>query len=389
MSDNLEEGIFEVVHKSESKSRDKSGTIRVETSIKGLVYRTNVYLNGFLIDAKEVSCIDLATLENGHSLFKQRYLATHYAFEQQYFMEKVFVKVLDDEGIYVEGEGKCVVNTYIFENIVKNEILVDEYEIDVYETEVEEELVNDKQNFKRKYTKLHRDVVKENILVPKFPVNTFLNPTLKKFPLYDRNPMYAFYLFIVTVFLVLWIISKIMCGRALPKLAKGIGGANASLVVRDMQKSICFKSKDKKEVESQKRELLSDKLYKDGYLILPQKVEFKDNKQIKTVYVKNTLDGDLIVKLNNKIIDNLESVMVTPEMLINVLTPTSIILKPDAIGSFEFKIEDSFLQSGDIKEGKYSGKLVFEVIKVKYNKVMVNTVSFGFNVTKDQNASKE
>ena len=110
MSENVEEDIFEVVHKSEGKSRDKSGHISIETAVKGLVYRTNVYLNGFLIDAKEVSSIDLATLENGHSLFKQRYLATHYAFEQQYFMEKVFSKVLtncSDNCFFIRIRTEC------------------------------------------------------------------------------------------------------------------------------------------------------------------------------------------------------------------------------------------------------------------------------------------
>ena len=111
--------IFEVVHKSEGKSKNRTGKVYIETSVKGLIYRTNVYLNDFLIDAKEVSCIDLASLENGQSIFRDRYLATHNAFEIQYFLDKIYAKVLSDEGDYIEGDGKCSVNTYVFENIIK------------------------------------------------------------------------------------------------------------------------------------------------------------------------------------------------------------------------------------------------------------------------------
>ncbi|MBN2823885.1 MAG: hypothetical protein JXQ76_01065 [Campylobacterales bacterium] len=390
MAQNQEEGVFQIVHKSRGKSKDKSGIVTIETAMKGLVYRTNVYLNDFLIDAKEVSCIDLASLENGSAVFKQRYLATHKSFEQQYFMDKVFANVLTTKGDYIQGEGECVVNTLIFENIIKTEVIVDEYEVDSMEVEVEPELVEDKVNFKRKYTKLHHDMVKENIIVPKFPVNTFLNPILKKFPFYKSSPMKAFFLFLVTVALVLWIVSKIICGKAIVKIVKAVGGKEASFVVKDMQKGMCVKGGgDQAVLESEKKELIYDKLYKDGYLILPEKVEFQDNSQIKTIYVKNTLDGDLIVTLNNKIVDNLESTVVTAEMLIRMLTPTRIILKPGEIGSFEFKIEKSFLQNSQIVEGPYTGKLIFEVIKVRYNQTMLNAVTFGFNVTKDQNTTKE
>ncbi len=388
MAEKSDSNIFGVVHKSEGRSRDKSGTITIETATKGLMYRTNVYLNGFLIDAKEVSCIDLATLENGQSVFKQRYLSTHKAFEQQYFMEKVFAKVLTTAGQYMQGEGKCTVNTYIFENIIRNEILVDDYEIDTVETETEPELVEDKVNFKRTYTRLHTQAVRENILEPKFPVNSIFNPVIKRFPLYGRNPLYAFYLFVLTVIFVLWIISQIICGKALVKITTSIAGKEAGLVLRDMQKGMCIKSKNAKEEQSETKELIYDKLYKDGYLILPESVTFSDLSQIKTIYVKNTLDGDLIVNLNNKIIDNLDSKIVTPEMLVNVLSPTRVILKPDEIGEFEFKIEKSFLDNDQVLEGKYTGKLVFEVIKVRYNRTMVNSVAFTFDVTKEKNATK-
>ncbi len=375
-----EDSIFESVYKSDGKSKNKTGKISIETSTRGLVYRTNVYLNDFLIDAKEVSCIDLATLENGQSVFKDRYLATHSAFESQYFLDKIYIKVLSDEGNYSEGDGKCIVNTYVFENLVKNEVVVDDYEVDVAESEIEDKIVNDKKAFKLKYTKLHKDFVKDNIDIPKFPVNTFLNKTLKKFPLYDRNPMYAFYIFLATVMFVLWIISLVVCGRALPKIVKKIGGKEASLVVRDMQKSMCIRGK--KEVKSEKKELLHETLYKDGYLILPQKLVFSENRYIKTIHIKNTMDGDLIVKLNNKVIDKFDSPLVTPEMVINVLTPKSVVIKPDGIGLFEFKIEDSFLQDSSVAEGSYTGRLVFDVTKVKYNKTENKSISFTFNVVK-------
>ncbi|MDQ7084741.1 MAG: hypothetical protein Q9M36_07325 [Sulfurovum sp.] len=245
INSNLESTIFEVVYKSTGKSKNKRESIRIETSVRGLLYRTNIYLNNFLIDAKEVSCIDISSLESAQSVFKERYLATHYSFEQQYFLEKVYTKVLSDTGKYIEGEDNCVVNTYIFENIIKSEILINDVEIDVIETELDPAIANDKKIFKIKYTKIHKEAMSDNILIEVFPVNTMLNNTLKKFPRYAQNPMHAFYFFIATVILVLWILSFIICGKAMPKLVKSIGGKEASLVVKDMQKKPLSQIKNK------------------------------------------------------------------------------------------------------------------------------------------------
>ncbi len=380
----VQEAIFETIHQSSGKSKNGGENIRIETSTRGFLYRSNVYLNDFLIDAKEVSCVDIALLENAQVLFKERYLSTHYTFEKQYFMEKVFTKVLSDKGRYIDGDGKCVVNTYIFENIVKNEVLVDDVEIDSVETELEGSIVNDKKIFKIKYTKLHKECIVENISIEKFPVNTFLNNTLKKFPRYEQNPMHAFYFFVATVVLVLWIISFIVCGRAMPKLAKKVGGREASLVVRDIQRSICIRGGSKKSQDKETKQLLHDKLYKQGYLAIPEKVEFKNNSEIKTLYIKNTLDGDLIVKINNKIIDNLDNALVTANMIIKVLSPQNIIVKPDGIGEYEFKIEKTFLTNGSLEEGVYTGRIILEVTKVKYNTVETMPISFSFRVSNDK-----
>ena len=384
IEDKTQDAIFEVVHKSSGKSKNRGDSVRIETATRGLLYRTNVYLNDFLIDAKEVSCIDIASLENGQSLFKERYLSTHYVFEKQYFMEKVYTKVLTNEGTYIEGDGRCIVNTYIFENIVKNEILVDDVEIDITETELDPSIANDKKIFKIKYTKLHKEAVVENISIEKFPVNTFLNNTLKKFPRYEKNPMHAFYFFVATVAFILWIISLIVCGKAIPKLAKSIGGKEAGFVVKDMQKSLCIRSGSKKSEDKETKQLLHDKLYKQGYLAIPQKVEFKSNNEIKTIYIKNTLDGDLIVKINNKIIDNLKNNLVTADMIIKVLSPQNIIIKPDGIGEYEFKIEKTFLSDGSLEEGVYTGRIIFEVMKVRYNTIEPMPVSFSFSVINEK-----
>ena len=383
-----ENEIFEVVHTSEGKSKNRAGKIYIETSIRGLIYRTSVYLNDFLIDAKEISCIDLSTLENAQSVFRDRYLSIHNSFEMQYFLDKVYARVLSDEGTYIEGDGQCVVNTYIFENIIKNEVIVDDYEVDVLETEIDSEIAIDKKAFKLKYMKLHNSFVKDNIYISKFPVNTFLNPILKKFPLYNKKPMYAFYLFLVTVLSVLWILSLVICGKALVKIVKKVGGKEASLVVRDMQKSMCIRS-SKKDEKDERKNLLYENLYIDGYLILPQKLEFKKNNSIKTIYIKNSMDGDLIVKLNNRVIDNFSNPLITPDMVLNVISKQrSIVVKPGGIGSFEFKIENTFLQSSLVEEGTYTGRLIFEVVKVKYNTVKSIPVSFSFSVIK-QPESKE
>ena len=378
-----QEAIFEVVYTSSGKSKNGRDRVRIETSTKGLIYRSNVYLNDFLIDAKEVSCIDIASLENSLSLFKERYISTHYAFEKQYFMDKVYTKVLSDEGAYIGGEGRCIVNTYIFENIIKSEVLVDDVEIDITETELEPSVVDDKKIFKIKYSKLHREAVVENISIEKFPVNTFLNNTLKKFPRYEQNPMHAFYFFLATVAVVLWIISFIICGKSMPKLAKKVGGKEASLIVRDMQKSLCIRGTSKKSQNKEIKQLLHDKLYQHGYLAIPEKVNFKSNNEIKTLYIKNTLDGDLIVKVNNKVIDNLKNNLVTADMIIKVISPKNIIIKPDGIGEYEFKIEKSFLSNNSIEEGLYTGRIIFEVTKVRYNTIETMPVSFSFTVVND------
>jgi len=390
MDNNADEIIFEIVHKSDGRSSNKVSKVFIETSVKGLIYRTNVYLDSFLVDAKEINCIDIATLDNGPSVFRERYLATHKAFEKQYFMEKVFSNVLSNKGDYIHADGICEVNTYLFENIIKTEVLVDGNEMEVEEFEVSEELLNDKKGFKLKYTKAHADFMKHNIIIPKFPVNTFLNKTLKKYPLYDSNPMHSFYLFLVSLVLVLWILSQIICGKALPKIVKKVAGKDAGLVMRDMQKSMCIRSKSKNpEDKKAVKDLLHDKVYRDGYLIIPEKTEFKNNSEIKTVYVKNSMDGDLILTLNNKVIEKFDNAIITPEMIINVITPKTLIIKPSEIGVIEFKIEDSFIKNSNIKEGTYIGKLIFEVIKVRYNTKSIKSVTFTFKVEKDIKVKKD
>lgn len=390
MDKNTEDMIFEIIHKSDGRSNNKVSKVFIETSVKGLIYRTNVYLDSFLVDAKEMNCVDIATLDDGQAVFRERYLATHKAFEKQYFIEKIFSNILSDKGDYLHAEGICEVNTHLFENIIKTEVLVDGNEIEVEETEVSEELVNDKKGFKLKYTKLHADFMKHNILVPRFPVNTFLNKTLKKYPLYDKNPMHAFYLFLLSLVVVLWILSQIICGRALPKIVKKVAGKDAGLVMRDMQRSMCIRSKSNKQEDKKVvKELLYNKVYKDGYLIIPEKTEFKNNTEIKTIYVKNSMDGDLILTLNNKIIEKFDNAIITPEMIINVITPKSLIVKPSEIGIIEFKIEDSFIKNSSIAEGTYTGKLIFEVIKVRYNTKSIKSVTFTFKVQKAIKVKKD
>jgi hypothetical protein len=386
MTNITEEDIFEIVYKTEGKSRNKMSKVILETATRGLLYRTNVYLDGFLVDAKEMSCLDLATLENGPSVFKSRYMATHQAFEQQYFVEKIFIPVLDDMGDYKHGTATCEVNTYTFENIIKTEVLVEGSIVDELETEVIKQVADDKKAFKIQYIKQHDEFIRLNIVIPKFPVNTFLNSTLKKFYFYDKNPMHAFYLFLFTVFFVLWILAQIMCGKSLPKLAKSIGGKEANLIVRDLQKTVCIRTNySKKDRTEETKELLHDKLYKDGYLVIPQTLTFETLNERKIFYIKNSIDGDIIVKINNQIIENLESPLVTAEMLIKIISPKSQIIKPEGIATFEFKIESSFLKSTSIKEGEYKGRLILEIIKVKYNKIEVASVDFTFNVRKDNN----
>ena len=122
MKSHNEEDIFEVIHTSKGKARNKVSNVVIETATKGLLYRTNVYLDGFLVDAKEMSCLDIATLENGGSVFKERYLSTHTAFEIQYFIEMLG----NDAQLLTDGEE--IKSFELFNKLTSKKFIIGEEE---------------------------------------------------------------------------------------------------------------------------------------------------------------------------------------------------------------------------------------------------------------------
>lgn len=381
MNSNVQEETFKEIRKTEGKAKNKIDKVVIETSIKGLVFRNEVYINGNLVDAKEVSCLDIASSEEKESIFKERYFSSHEKFEDLYLAEKVFIKVLSDEGEYIEDEEEqCIVTTFVYENIVKHEVFVGLNKLDVVENIVEKELSDDKTSFKNKYTQYHKEICGQYIKVRTFPTNTFLNPTLKKFPFYSTKPMYSLYMLLLTVVFVLWILSFIVCGKAIKGIVKGIAGPNAAKVVKDLQKSMCGKSNTAEDIDP--NETLDEKdiisMYGTKYLILPEHVKFKDTKEIKTLYFKNNLQTDIIVKLRTRLITDFKNPLVTPDMIVNLLTKMTLHIKGGGIGSFDFTIEEEFLENSKLKGRSFDGNLIFDVIDIKEKKNEPMAVEFSF-----------
>ncbi|MEA3354641.1 MAG: hypothetical protein U9Q33_12590 [Campylobacterota bacterium] len=381
MNQETQENIFKVIHTTQGKSKDKTTKVLIETSRKDLLYRTEVYKEGHLIDAKEVSCQDLASAEDKEFVFRERYLAAHNKFEDLYLAQRVFVKVLSDEGEYVDDEeAQCSVATSVYENIVRHEVFLGAAEIDKIEETIDKDISANPKSFKAKYTQMHKEVVEKYIIIPKFPTNTFLNPILKKFPFYKTKPMYSLYMFLATVVFVLWVLSLVVCGKALKKIVVKVAGKEAGLVVKDLQKSMCVKGGEDDKLNPE--QLLDENdvvdLYGTKYVILPEKVSFKNTKEIKAVYFKNNLKSDLIVQLRERLITDFNNPLVTPDMIVNILSPKIIHIKGNDIGYVEFKIEDEFLKEGSILGKQFKGNLVFDIINVREKKSEPIAIEFDF-----------
>ena len=378
---------FEVVKVTEGVSKNKSGRILIETSINGLIYRSEILLNGRLIDAKEVDCKDLSELDDGSLIFEERYLSSHKSFEERYLAKKSFKRVLNDEGQYIDADGECIVNTYLADDIIKTEVLLDGVEIDSNQFSVEKKVLNDENTLKAKYTSSHKDYVTKYMKVLKFPANTFLNPLLKKLPLYKKNPLYSFYFFLAIVVFVLWIISLIVCGKAMKKIVTKVAGKEAGLVVKDLQKSICLKSMMGEDGEIgvgvdgiSKNDCNKSLIHRGEFQIMPEVVIFKNTLEIRPIYIKNNLPNDLIVRITKKEILGINDPTITGDMIVNIISPTTIYVKPSEISSFEFKLEDSFFRANILPSGEYSGNLVFEILGLKNNQTEIMSIPFKFNI---------
>jgi len=388
---------FEIVQKSKGESKSKNGTIVVETGIKGLIYRIEVLLNGNILDAKEVDCKDLRSVASSEESFKDRYLSEHEQMCSRYFAATTWKKLLRDEGDYKEN-GDCTITTYMGDKSYKTVIMVDGVELDVVEVSIDETLKNDENILKAKYTRTHKDLVEKNFLVEKFPVNSFLNPVLKKLPFYKDSPMKSFYLFVVLVVFIMWIISLLVCGKAMKKIVKKTLGTEAALVYKDIQKIICVKSRGAMELEKRCKNnprleeckeacangdidqsiCLVASLEK-AYEITPNSLEI--SLAPKSLYITNNDANELVFKLKERIVDNLEDPTITGDMIISVIGNTELIVKPkQGNKKFEFKLENTFIDSGELNSGRYSGKLVFEVIGLSDEKDKLLEVPIKFNI---------
>jgi hypothetical protein len=376
---------FVEVHKTEGKSKDKKSFIVIVTSKKGFIYRTEVLLDSYLIDSKEVICEDLTHAEDGERVFKERYMASHKKFEDLYFAEKIFVKVLSDDGQYIENEDdSCSVTTSVYENIIKHDIVVNTAVIDSIENKVDRDLASNKEELKNEYTRLHKEIVEEYINIPKFPKNTILNPILKKYPFYDSKPMYSLYLFILSIAIVLWVLSIIICGKAMKKLAPKVG--IPAPVVKDMQKSLCPKGGGDEDETKLPEALSAEEIvekYGNKFDFFPEQIDFKTTNGVRYIHIKNYLPTELIVELRERSLENFEHPLVTSDMIIKILSPKVMQIKAGQASYLIFQINDKFLKDEAFIGKKFEGVLIFNVIDIRNKISDTRAVKFSFTPQAD------
>ena len=375
---------FEVALTTKSKSKNSIDNILIETSVKGLIYRSEVFMNDHLIDAMEVNCSDISTIDKYEEIFKARYAANHSKLKDKYTQEKIFSKVSTTDGDYIDGEGAINIITSISDKTYKVEAFLDSNPLDISQEDVSD---GDEKVFKAKYTQAHKDFVKKYMAILRFPANTFINPVIKKFPFYKKSPMTAFMFFLATIALVIWIISIIICGKALKKIVKAVAGKEAALVVKDLQKTMCKKSADEDDALTllldENGKLVNNDALSD-LVVIPKDIKFKTDNRIYTVYIKNNKLNDVLIVLRDRVIYNFENALVDPNMVINVLNKEAVHIKAGKVGHFEFKLESSFLQSDNIEEIAYNGTIVLDVSDLRTRKVTPLVVGFEFSVNRDE-----
>jgi len=393
---------FEVVLSTKAKAKNGASTIYIETSTKGLIYRSEVYMDEHMIDAVEMNCSDISSVDRYEDIFQARYAAAHQKLEDLYTQERIFARVLTTDGDYAEGPGSLSVITSTSDNVFKCEAFLDSSSIDVRKEEVEGD---DPAVFKAKYTQVHKEFVKNYIKVLKFPANTFINPVIKRFPLYAKSPMYAFILFLLTVMLILWILSLVVCGKAMKKIVTKVAGKEAGMIVKDLQKGMCSKKgggnektvvgKDGSTVvmstdEDGKTTIKHDiKKKLPNFVVLPQNITFKNTNQIYPVYIKNNKKADILVRLKDRVIFDFEDALVSPDMVVNVITKEALHIDSNKVGQFEFKIEKAFLESESLEERLYKGAVILDATDLQTRENETITISFEFSVQKDEDIQAE
>ena len=214
--------------------------------------------------------------------------------------------------------------------------------------------------------------------------------------------MYALGFFLATVVLVLWILSLIICGKALPKLIAAAGGKQAGMVAKDLQKGMCKKSKAGETDDGEKIIIGSDGSQlkvvtaEDGtqslvpltgattenFTVLPKTIVFRDLNQVQPVYIKNNLGWDAVVSVKSRVIYEFNDALVSPDMIINILTEKALHINSGDVGTFEFKLEKEFLQSATLEERIYHGSINLEAIDVKSKESQSIMINFDFPLKK-------
>lgn len=350
---------YEVFKVTEGPSKSGTGQILIETQSKGLIYRVVAYLNGHIIDAREVSCIDLNEMDVQKEIFRERMMATHGEFCNRFIQEKLYAEVLSTSGTYKIGEGLATVVTSIAGPTVRTQVFRNGVEFENNEVDVDEKLVEDEELYKTKYSSIHADYVEKFIKKPGFPVNTFLNPIIKRLPFYKSSPMTSFFILVFIVLFLAWIISQIFCGKALPKIVKSISKP-AGFVVKDFQKMSCGKEVAA-EIEAEERAGMLESIG-GQYGILPKAIHFTSGDRIQSVHVTNFSNSATIARVASKTLENVNTPAVTPDMLVSNMGTVEKMIGPNDSAEFRFKIEETMALSKEVGPGLYKGTINFTVI---------------------------
>ena len=389
-SNDNDSGYIEVkVDEGDSKNRD--GHIVIKTSVKGFLYRSEIFKDSNLINAKEIDCKDLEFQANKEATFKERYISTHNTFISEYIAREFFKEVLKDEGTIKDGKEYCTIITSYSENIIRSLIFLNGDEFDCKETSIPENIKNKANLIESKYKIFHNDIKNQFLDKDKFPVNTILNPILEKLPFYEKKPIYSFYLFLFLIALFLFIIKIALCSDLMVNSKKGkkkfeymvnlapfcnkfvdkiTKKCNEASDTHWKIKSKVFNKKTCKTVCADYEiidteacnkwnasiDLVSSNLNIKPYTITPSFTLELSDKKITTIYLKNSTKNILRVKLMKISIDNNPN----NEIVFFINEKTELSLYPNSEDIFEVKLEGTYLKA--FNKGEYFGHIVFLII---------------------------
>lgn len=378
--DRYDRGYREVL-KNHGRSKRGQGDVTVVTKTTGLIFRVEAYLEGELINAKEVSCLDLNRSDNKEALFTERYKSAHEEYMLLYLAAPAYTEMYRDrDEVAEEGEGYVIV-TGMSENTFRTQAILNDAEVEAVETDIPDDLRDNEPALKAKALSQHKSLKEKYFTKLPFPANTPLRPLLKKMPYYAKSPMFALLELIVVTALVLWLVSILFCGKALPKILKGVAGKEAVLVYKDFQKMICIKAR--KEAAAEEAKAVEEKIQeaKGGpYRITPELVVFTQDAPLQRFYATNNQALDLTVRIKDVILDDFPDPTVTGDMLISVVGPLEHSLTAQKSGGFDLKLETTFVKPEVLKPGEYKGRIIMDVFGVPDTPVVETAIAFQLKV---------